>query len=169
MRTQWTLETRVAGGIEGGGDADVREDLSGGLGDTSSLRGNADPRHAHQDPGEREALQLRLELPGCRRPLLLQPLDLTCACGDPELHFSGRRNDDGLLHERQISIGGHHRTGPARRLWWHTDVSATDPAVRGEGTCSLRDGDRLLSAGSFLLPLDGAAALSTRRGAPSLS
>lgn len=35
--------------------ADVQEDLGGGL--------DADPRHAHQDRGEREVLQYALDLP----------------------------------------------------------------------------------------------------------
>src|SRR5699024_9679460 len=46
---------KMAWGLERGAVADVQEDLGGGL--------DADPRHAHQDRGEREVLQHGLDLP----------------------------------------------------------------------------------------------------------
>ena len=49
----------VGGGCAGG--SYVEEDLGGGL--------DADPRHAHQDRGEREVLQHGLDLPRHGRPL----------------------------------------------------------------------------------------------------
>src|SRR5699024_2640720 len=63
--------------------------------------GNADPRHAHQDRGEREILQYGLYLPRHGRPLLLQFLHLTSDSGDHEFHCRGRRHDDGLLAQRR--------------------------------------------------------------------
>ena len=82
----------MTGGLELGAVADVQEDLGGGL--------DADPRHAHQDPGEREVVQHGLDFLRHCRPLLLQLFHLTSDSGYDELHCGGRRDDDRLLAER---------------------------------------------------------------------
>ena len=80
--------------------------------------GNADPRRAHQDRGEREVPQHGLDLPRHHCPLLLQFLHLTSDSRNDELHCRCRWHDDGLLRERcedlvdqRFGIAARMRTG----------------------------------------------------------